>query len=303
MIGITEFLADLSNPALSFLPKALLIAVLSSIVCGVVGTYVVLRGMAFIGDAVAHAVFPGLAIAFALNTSILLYGAVAGVTVAILIALFAQKQNMREDSVIGIFFAAAFALGLVIIAKVDGYTGSLTSFLFGSITGVATEDIYSVAITGALVIVVILALQPQLVEVALDRETARAQNINVILMDLVLYLAVTAAVVISVRTVGNILVLALLVTPAATARLLTHRLGVMMALSCAIGVLGSLLGVYLSWALDLPTGATIVLVITAEFLIAFVLTSVRGWRSPRAMASERKRRATTHPAHEVTTHA
>lgn len=275
MITISQFIVDLGNPALAFLPKALLISVLSALVCGVVGTYVVLRGMAFIGDAVAHAVFPGLAIAFALQASILLGGAVAGVTIAVLIALFSQKQKLREDSVIGIFFAAAFALGLVIIARVEGYTGSLTSFLFGSITGVSNEDIISVAIVGAVVLVVLIVLQPQLVAVSLDRETARARNINVFLMDLALYLAVTAAVVISVRTVGNILVLALLVTPAATARLLTDRLPVMMLLSALIGAVGSVVGIYLSWAADLPTGAVIVLVITCIFFAAMVWSSVR----------------------------
>lgn len=297
MIGIDQFIADLGNPALAFLPKALLISVLSAAVCGVVGTYVVLRGMAFIGDAVAHAVFPGLAIAFALNASILLGGAVAGISVAVLIALFSQRQRIREDSVIGIFFAASFALGLVIIAKVDGYTGSLTSFLFGSITGVTNSDIISVAVVGTLVVAVILLLQPQLIAVSLDRESARALNINVLLMDLVLSLAVTAAVVISVRTVGNILVLALLVTPAATARLLTDRLLVMMATSAALGAVGSVLGVYFSWAVDLPAGATIVLVLTTFFFLAFLSTLVRGrsaagWRR-RAREEQRPATATT----------
>ncbi len=137
MLTPVEFLQDLTNPALGFLPRALLISLIVAIVCGVVGTHVVLRGMAFIGDAVAHAVFPGLAVAFALQFSVLLGGAVAGVVVAVLIAVFSQRRRVREDTVIGIFFAASFALGLVIIARVEGYTASLTSVLFGSITGVA----------------------------------------------------------------------------------------------------------------------------------------------------------------------
>lgn len=270
MLTPVEFLQDLTNPALGFLSRALLISLIVAIVCGVVGTHVVLRGMAFIGDAVAHAVFPGLAVAFALQFSVLLGGAVAGVVVAVLIAVFSQRRRVKEDTVIGIFFAASFALGLVIIARVEGYTASLTSVLFGSVTGVADGDILVAAIVGTAVIALLLALTPQLTAVALDRETARAMNLPVLLLDLVLYLAVTAAVVISVSTIGNILVLALLITPAATARLLTDRLPAMMALSAALGALGSLLGLYLSWAPDLPTGAAIVLTVTAAFLAVWL---------------------------------
>lgn len=274
MLTPVEFLQDLTNPALGFLSRALLISLIVAIVCGVVGTHVVLRGMAFIGDAVAHAVFPGLAVAFALQFSVLLGGAVggavAGVVVAVLIAVFSQRRRVKEDTVIGIFFAASFALGLVIIARVEGYTASLTSVLFGSITGVADGDILVAAFVGTAVIALLLALTPQLTAVALDRETARAMNLPVLLLDLVLYLAVTAAVVISVSTIGNILVLALLITPAATARLLTDRLPAMMALSAALGALGSLLGLYLSWAADLPTGAAIVLTVTAAFLAVWL---------------------------------
>lgn len=279
MISFSQFLADLTNPALAFLPKALLVAVLSALVCGVIGTHVVLRGMAFIGDAVAHAVFPGLAIAFALQVSVIAGGAVAGAVVALLIALFSQRRRVKEDTIIGIFFAAAFALGLVVISKVQGYTASLNSFLFGSITGVSNSDIIFSAVVGAVVILAVVALHKEIVAVSVDRETAAAMGIRVLLIDVILYLAVTAAVVMSVRTVGNILVLALLITPAAAARLWTDRLVVMMALSAVIGMVGSFLGVYVSWAIDVPTGATIVLVLTVVFLFSFfVATPIRAAR-------------------------
>lgn len=279
MISFSQFLADLTNPALAFLPKALLVAVLSALVCGVIGTHVVLRGMAFIGDAVAHAVFPGLAIAFALQFSVIAGGALAGAVVALLIALFSQRRRVKEDTIIGIFFAAAFALGLVVISKVQGYTASLNSFLFGSITGVSNSDIIFSAVVGAVVILAVAALHKEIVAVSVDRETAAAMGIRVLLIDVVLYLAVTAAVVMSVRTVGNILVLALLITPAAAARLWTDRLVVMMALSAVIGTVGSFLGVYVSWAIDVPTGATIVLALTVVFLLSFfVATPIRAAR-------------------------
>lgn len=271
-----EFLADLFNPDLAFLPKALLVAVMSSIVCGVVGCYVVLRGMAFIGDAVAHAVFPGLAVAFVVSGNLILGGTLAGVATAVLVAVFSQNRRLREDSVIGIFFVAAFALGIVIISRAPGYAGSLQQFLFGSITGIPDEDLYTVGGAGVLVLAVAFLLHKEFVAVTLDREMARAMGLRVFWLDIVLYVLVTLAVVISVQTIGNILVLALLVTPAATARLLTDRLAVMMLLAPVIGGLSALAGLYVSWSWDFPTGGTVVLVLTAVFLVAWLLAPRHG---------------------------
>lgn len=287
-----DFFRDLTNPALAFLPRALLIAVVAALVCGSVGVHVVLRGMAFIGDAVAHAVFPGLAVAFALQVSVLLGGAVAGMVVAVLIAVFSQRERVKEDTVIGIFFAAAFALGLVVISRVEGYTASLTSFLFGSLTGVSTSDMWVSLGAGTVVVALILGLQPWLTAVSLDRETARSMNLPVLALDLLLYLAVTTAVVISVRTIGNILVVALLVTPAAIARMYTDKLGVMMALAAGAGVTGSVLGVWLSWAYDTPTGATVVLCLTAIFVLSWLFSPQQGLVTERIRNRAPKERTT-----------
>ena len=274
-----DFLADLFNPDLAFLPKALAVAVMSSIVCGVVGTYVVLRGMAFIGDAVAHAVFPGLAVAFVVSGNLILGGTLAGILTAVLIAVFSQNRRLKEDSVIGVFFVAAFALGIVIISQAPGYAGSLQQFLFGAITGIPDSDLYVVAGTGVLVLGVVFALHKELVTISLDRESALAMGVRVFWLDLVLYVLVTLAVVISVQTIGNILVLALLITPAATARLLTDRLGMMMFLSPLIGGTAALAGLYVSWSWDLPTGGTIVLVLTAAFLLSWFFAPRQGLMS------------------------
>ena len=271
-----DFFIDLFNPELAFLPKALAVAVMSSIVCGVVGTYVVLRGMAFIGDAVAHAVFPGLAVAFVVSGNLVLGGTIAGVLTAVLVAVFSQNRRLKEDSIIGIFFVAAFALGIVIISQAPGYAGSLQQFLFGSITGIPDSDLYVVGGTAAVVLLVVLLLNKEFVTVSLDRESARAMGLKVFWLDLVLYVLVTLAVVISVQTIGNILVLALLITPAATARLLTDRLGMMMLLAPIIGGASALVGLYISWSWDFPTGGTIVLVLTAVFLAAWLLSPRQG---------------------------
>lgn len=276
MISIGDFVQDLLNPDLAFLPKALLVAVMSSVVCGVIGCHVVLRGMAFIGDAVAHAVFPGLAVAFVLQGSLVLGGAVAGVVTAVLVAVFSQNRRLKEDSIIGVFFVAAFALGIVVISTAPGYAGSLQQFLFGSITGIPDEDVVVVAIAGTVLLLLAFLLHKELVAVSLDREMARSAGLPVFWLDLVLYVLVTIAIVISVQTIGNILVLALLITPAAAARLLTDRLGVMMLLAPVIGGGSALVGLYLSWSLDLPAGGTIVLVATAVFLLAWFLAPRHG---------------------------
>ncbi|BEL08469.1 anchored repeat-type ABC transporter permease subunit [Actinoplanes sichuanensis] len=271
-----QFLADLLNPDLAFLPKALLIAVLAAVMCGVVGCYVVLRGMAFIGDAVAHAVFPGLAIAFLFSGSLVLGGTVAGVVTALLVSLFAQNRRLKEDSVIGIFFVAAFALGIVIISRAPGYAGSLQQFLFGSITGIPDRDLYVVGGATGAVLLATLLLHKEFVAVTLDREMARALGLRVLWLDVTLYVLVTVAVVMAVQTIGNILVLALLVTPAATARLLTDRLPTMMWLAPVIGAGCATIGLYLSWSWDLPTGGTIVLTLTAAFLLVQLLAPRHG---------------------------
>ncbi|MDQ6524821.1 anchored repeat-type ABC transporter permease subunit [Nocardioides sp. LHD-245] len=282
-----DFLADLTNPDLRFLPKALAVAMMSSIVCGVVGCYVVLRGMAFIGDAVAHAVFPGLAVAFVLSGNLIVGGTVAGVLTAVLIAVFSQGRRLKEDSVIGVFFVAAFALGVVIISRAPGYAGSLQQFLFGSIAGVPDRDLVVIAGTGLVVLTVLFLLHHGLVAVTLDREMARALGLRVFLHDLVLYVLVTLAVVMSVQTIGNVLVLALLVAPAATARLLTDRLGAMMVLAPVVGVVGATVGLYVSWSWDLPVGATIVLVLAAAFLLAWLAAPRHGVLAVLARGRER----------------
>ena len=269
-----------------FWRRALLVALLSGLVCGVVGTHVVLRGMAFIGDAVAHAVFPGIATAFVLGTNLVIGGAVAGVVTALLIAVVAQNRRLKEDSVIGIFFAAAFGLGIVILSAAPGYGGSLESFLFGSILGISDGDVVSVAVIGAILLLTTGVLNGRLVAATLDREQARAVGLPVFWLDLALYVMVTLAIVISLQAVGNVLVLALLVTPAAAARLLTDRLGVMMLLAPAIGAGGSVLGLYLSYAFDLAAGGLIVLSLTGVFLLCWLFAPRHGLlRRPRRPGS------------------
>lgn len=261
-----------------FMQRALLVAIGSGIICGVIGTHVVLRGMAFIGDAVAHAVFPGVAIAFALQLNLVLGGAVAGVTTAIVIAIVSQHRRLKEDTVIGVFFAAAFGLGIVVLSTAPGYGGSLESFLFGQILGITDKDVSTVVIAGAVLLAFTALLHRRLVAVALDRETARASGQPLFALDIALYTMVTIAIVVSLQAVGNILVLALLITPAATARLLTDRLGVMMLLAPAIAAGSAITGLYLSYYHNLAAGGLTVLVVTSVFLSCWITSVIKKGR-------------------------
>ena len=285
MLTPLDFFTDLTNPYLTFLPKALLVSMLAALVCAAVGTHVVLRGMTFIGDAVAHAVFPGIAVAFVLQGSFLIGGVVAGVITAILIAVFGHHQRLRSDAVIGVFFVAAFALGILIMSRAPGYGGSLSSFLFGSITGIDDSALVVTAIFAAAVLLLLWIFHRDLVAVGMDRGYAQALGLPVLALDIALSVLVTLAVVMSIHTIGNILVLALLVTPAASARLLTDRIVPMMMCAAILGMGSAFVGVYLSWALDLPTGGTIVLVGTAGFVLAWAFGPRHGIFARRAAAA------------------
>ena len=275
MLSIIDFLHDLTNPALAFLPRAILVTCVAACVCAVVGCHVVLRGMSFSGDAVAHSVFPGLAIAFVCSGSLVLGGTLAGVGTAVLVALLSQNRRLKEDSIIGVLFVGAFGLGLVIISWAPGYAGSLQDFLFGSLTGIPASEVPFVLIASAVIVGVFAFFHKEVVAVSLDRESARVAGLPVMALDLLVYISVAGAVVISVQIIGNILVLALLITPAASARLLTNSLGAMIRTALVIGVLSSLCGIYLSWSLDLPAGASIVCVVTLVFIAAWVYRSCR----------------------------
>ncbi|MFJ1733637.1 anchored repeat-type ABC transporter permease subunit [Streptomyces sp. NPDC088254] len=270
-----------------FMRRAFAVAVMCGIVSGVVGAHVVLRGMAFIGDAVSHSVFPGVAIAFVFQFNLVLGGAVAGLLTALAVAVFSQNRRLKEDTVIGVFFAAAFGLGIVILSTAPGYSGSLESFLFGQILGISDRDVVTVAVMGLILLLVAGAVHKELVTVSLDRETAKAVGLPVFVLDIVLYALVTVTVVISLQAVGNILVLALLITPAACARLLTDRIGVMMLLAPAVGAGGAVVGLYLSYAYNLAAGGLVVLVVTGVFVLCWLfaprhglLTARRGTRGP-----------------------
>ncbi|MFJ4831979.1 anchored repeat-type ABC transporter permease subunit [Streptomyces sp. NPDC088747] len=261
---------------LPFMQRAFVVAAIIGAVCGVVGVYVVLRGMAFIGDAVAHSAFPGVALAYAFQGNLLLGGAAAGVTTSVLIAFVSQNRRLKEDTVIGVFFAFAFGLGIVLVSTRDSWTTDLSSFLFGQVLAVSAGDVWTVAVIGAALVLIVLAIGKELVAVSLDRETARCAGLPVFRLDLTLYILVTTTIVMSLEAVGNILVLALLITPAATARMLTERLWAMTVLASTVGCLGSIVGLYVSYTYDLAAGGSVVVVLTGLFVLTWSLAPRHG---------------------------
>jgi manganese/iron transport system permease protein len=260
-----------------FMRRAVIEVVLMGAVTGAIGTYVVLRGLSFIGDALSHAIFPGIVIAFLLGQSIFWGALIFGVLTSGSIAVVAQNRRVKEDSAIGVLFAGTFALGVVLISSSRNFTRDLASFLFGNVLGVTVHDIWLSAIVGAVVLLLIALFYRELLITSFDRAAAQAVGLPVFWLDLLLLVLISLTIVVSLRAVGNILVVAMLVTPAAAARLLTDRLPVMMATSAAIGALSGMIGLLVSYHFDVAAGGTIVLVATTIFAFVWLFAPNHGF--------------------------
>jgi len=259
-----------------FMQNAFLAAMLVGLICGVIGVFVVLKGLAFMGDALSHAIFPGVVIAYLLGGNYLIGALIAAIIVSFLIGLASSHTHVKNDTAIGVFFVGAFALGIALISTQRTYTRDLTSFLIGSILGVSRNDLYLTAAVGAIVLLVVALTRRELTSIAFDPIFSQAGGINVRFYEQLFFIILSLAIVISLQTVGNILVLALLVTPAATARLLTDRLVTMIGLSALLGALSGLIGLYFSYHFSLASGASVVLVATAFFILAYLFAPQTG---------------------------
>ena len=254
----------------AFMQRALIEVILMGAVTGAIGTYVVLRGLSFIGDALSHAIFPGVVIACLLGYSVF-WGALAfGLLTSASIVVLATTRRVKEDSAIGVLFAGSFALGVVLISTTRNYSRDLAAFLFGNVLGVTTTDIALSATVGGLVLGLLILFHKELLLVAFDREAAQAMGVPVFWVNLLLAM-ISLTIVVSLSAVGNILVVAMLVTPAAAARLLTDRLRVMLGLSAAIGAVSGVIGLVLSFHANVAAGGTIVLVATGVFGLVWLL--------------------------------
>jgi manganese/iron transport system permease protein len=251
--------------------RALIAAILVGSVCAVVGTYVVLRGLAFIGDAIGHAAFPGVVVAFLLGAPFYIGAAVAAVGTALAIGFVTHRTWLRTDTTIGVLFAGTFALGIFLFSLIQGYVADLFSFLVGNILFISFGDLIGLLVLGGLVLVTVAMLWKELLYATFDPLGAAASGLPVGALEYILLILIAVTIVVSVQAVGIILVVAMLVTPPAAAQLLTSRFGWLMALSVAFGVAGAIIGLYLSYWLDVASGATIVLIETALFLAVLAL--------------------------------
>ena len=274
----------LTDPfALVFMQKALLASLIVGVVCAVLGCYVVLRSMAFLGDALAHAILPGVAVAYLVGANLLAGALVAGILVAVGISYVARAGTIREDTAIGIFFAGALALGVVLISTLDSYAVDLTHILFGNVLGVTASDLWISGGLAALVLAAVILLYRQLLVVSFDPILGRTLGLRTHALRTGLFVMLAATIVVSLRTVGVALVAAMLVTPPAAAYLLTRRLPAMMLVSALIGIVSAIGGLYASYYLNVATGAAMVLVATVIFILVFLFAPERGviWRLRR----------------------
>ncbi len=267
--------------ASAFFVRALLAAAVVGVVCAVVGTYVVLKGIAFIGDAISHAAFPGVVAAFILGVPYYLGAAVAAVGTSLAIGVVTRRARIRTDTAIGVLFAGTFALGVFLYSTIQGYVADLFSFLFGQLLSTSVDDLVALSILGGLVLATVAVLWKELLYSTFDPLGAAASGLRTDWLEMLFLALVALTIVISLQAIGIILVVAMLVTPAATAQLLTVRFGRMMATAVLLAVGASVAGLYLSYWLDVASGATIVLVQTALFLVVLVAGPRTGWLSRR----------------------
>ena len=252
-----------------FMQRGLLASVIVGVLCAVMGTYVVLRGMAFLGDAMAHAILPGVAIAYILQGDLLVGAGVAAVVVALSIGLFTKEGAVKEDTAIGILFAAALSLGVALISTMQTYAVDLSHILFGDVLGVSPLDLWLIGgLSVAILLTVALLYKPFLV-ISFDPVLAATLRLPAELLRNLMLVLLALTVVVSLQTVGVSLAAAMLVTPAATAYLLTRRLLPMMLVSALIGALSSVIGLYVSYYFNIVSGSAIVLTATSMFLFAF----------------------------------
>ncbi|NTV64310.1 MAG: metal ABC transporter permease [Oscillochloris sp.] len=258
----------------SFMQTGLAAATLVGLTCAVLGTYVVLRRMAFIGDALSHTVLPGLVVAYLGGWSLFGGAIIAGLLTAVGIGWVSRRGAVREDTAIGVLFTAMFALGILLMSRVRSFR-DLSHILFGNLLGVRPEDLLQIALIAGLVLLVLLVLHKELELTSYDPTYAEVIGLRADRMRMLLLVLLALTVVSCIQVVGVILTSALLVTPAAAAALLTVRLPRMMLLAALIAIGSALVGLYASYYADVASGATIVLVCTACFGVAWVIHAVR----------------------------
>lgn len=260
----------------SFFVRALLASAIVGLVCAVVGSYMVLRGLAFMGDALSHSAFPGVVAAYLLKGPFYVGAAIAAVGTALAIGWVTRRGNLRGDTAIGVLFAGMFALGIFLFSLIPNYVGDLFGFLFGEVLGIGTNDLIALSVLAVVVLGTVALLWKELLYSTFDPLGAAASGLPVARLDYLFLALIALTIVISLQAVGIILVVAMLVTPAATGQLVARSFGRLVLAAISVGIASPIIGLYLSYWLNAASGATIVLVETAIFGIALVGKRARG---------------------------
>jgi manganese/iron transport system permease protein len=279
-MDVVGFVAD--PLTYGFMQRGLVAAILVGIVCAVMGTFVVLKGLAFIGDAVSHAAFPGLVIAFMLGLPLYLGGAVASVGTALAIGFVSRRGRLRFDTTVGVLFAGTFALGILLFSTIRNYVADLLGYLLGNVLGIGIGDLVQVAVLGAVVLVVVIVIRKELLYATFDPLGAAASGLPVAALEYLLLALLGVTIVVSIQAVGIVMVVAMLVTPAATAQLLVVRFERLMVLAAVLATVAAISGLYLSFYANLASGASIVLIETLFFIFALLFGPRSGLLSGRA---------------------
>lgn len=271
-----EFIGLLVEPfTYGFMLRGLIAALIVGVVVPVLGSYVVLRGMAFFGDALAHIILPGVVVAFLLDLPLALGALFVGVLAALLIGELSRRAAIREDTAIGVVFAGAFALGVGLLSLQRSYAVDLSHILFGNLLAVSPADLWLMAGLGLLVLIAIFIFYKEFLVLSFDEVLAQTLQLPVVFLQNLLMVLLALVIVISLRAVGVALVLAQLVTPAASAYLLTRRLPMMMVISALLGAFAGVIGLYFSYYVNIASGPAIVLVETLIFGLIYLLRRER----------------------------
>jgi manganese/iron transport system permease protein len=262
----------------AFMVRALVGAILVGSLCAIVGTYVVLRGMAFFGDALAHAILPGVAIGYLVGGGarqpLFWWALLAAILSSLGIGTIHKRARIREDTAIGIIFAGMFALGIALISSVQNYTIDLSHFLFGDVLGIGQSDLVRIGIFGALILLTIVVFYKEFMVISFDPILATTLRLPVRGLDYLLMVLIAITIVVSLQTVGIALMVAMLITPAATAYLLTRRLPIMMLTAAVIASISGVIGLYFSYYVNIASGAAIVLSATLIFMLVWAAKMV-----------------------------
>ncbi len=267
----------------TFMQRALIEAVLVGGICAVIGVYVVLNGLSFIGAGISHSTFAGVGIGLLLGVEPVLTALLFAVLVALSIGAVSEKSRLRHDTAVGIFFAATMALGVLLIGLMKDRYVDVLGYLFGNILALTAADVWMSLVMAAITGGIILALYKEFLALSFDAEVASVMGLPVRKLHYLLLVLIALTVVLSVKSVGVVLVSALIVTPAAAAWQLTVNFRRMMLLSLFFGIASSVAGLLLSWYVDIPSGAGIVLTATVVFFVAWAVSPRRRSPSPPAL--------------------